>query len=312
MERALGWAGLTLGAAQLVAPRAMARLRGANGARAISAAMGARELMHAATLLNGATPTRWAWSRVAGDAVDLVLLSRAMTGRTRKRRRTRMLDRTPMLGRLRREIPTRNGDLTTAAATAVVAGITAVDLVTALRATRHRSLMSLHASVTINRPREEVYRYWRDVENLPNFMIHVESVRAIDEYHSRWKAKAPFTEIEWTAEVIDERPNELIAWHSVRGSRVITKGSVIFTDEPAGRGTVVTVAMKYAVPGGTLGTAIARMLGEHPEQQVRDDLRRLKQVLETGEVLRSDGSPEGVRALRQARQRPAQPVGGRS
>ncbi|WP_433186946.1 SRPBCC family protein [Actinoallomurus sp. CA-150999] len=171
--------------------------------------------------------------------------------------------------------------------------------------------LPLRAAVTVKRPPDEVYRFWRDLENLPRFMIHLESVREIEDGRFRWKARSPLRgTVEWEAEITEDRPGELIAWRSTKGVIAGTSGSVRFTEAPGGRGTEVRVHLRYAQPGGTAGAAVARLLGEHPEQQVRDDLRRFKQVMETGEVIRSEGSPEGTLATRQLRQRPARPMVG--
>lgn len=290
--RALGWVSLALGTAQLAAPGAVSRLSGVDdspAAKWITRLAGGREMLHAALLLGGRTPARWAWTRVAGDALDLTLLGTALARRKGGRRRR------------------------AAAATAAITGITALDLLCALRGSPPgRGPLRLHASITINRPRQEVYLFWRNLENLPAFMVHLESVHAVGARHSRWRAKGPMTDVEWEAEIVDDREGELIAWSSVGDSAVTTSGTVAFTDGPDGRGTVVDVDMEYTVPGRALGAAVAKMVGEHPDQQIRDDLRRLKQVMETGEVVRSEGSPEGPRASRQIRQRPAQPTGARS
>jgi uncharacterized membrane protein len=173
----------------------------------------------------------------------------------------------------------------------------------------HRGGTETHAAITVRRPRGEVYRFWRDFENFPRFMAHVESVEATDG-RTHWKVRGPAkTAVEWDAEITADRPDELIAWCSIGGTSVPNSGFVRFADAPGGRGTEVRVSLTYDVPGGKAGLVVARLLGEHPRQQVHDDLRRFKQVMETGEVVRSEGSPEGTRAFRQARQRPAQPVG---
>jgi len=148
--------------------------------------------------------------------------------------------------------------------------------------------------VTINRPRQEVYRFWRDLENLPRFMQHLESVRVIGGQRSHWVAKAPVGKVEWDAEIVAERENELIAWRSLEGSEIRSEGSVRFVDAPADRGTELSVELEYEAPGGSLGATVAKLLGEEPTQQIRDDLRRFKQVMETGEVVLSDGSLEGA------------------
>jgi uncharacterized membrane protein len=291
LARALGCASLGLGVVQLTAPYAVSRLSGVDDspwARITVPLVGLRELSHAAVLLGSRRPAPWVWTRVAGDALDLTLLGCAVADRTGWRRRRAM------------------------AATAAVAGITAVDLYTAIRGSRrgrsdgHR--MTLCAAITVNRPREEVYRFWHDLQNLPRFMAHLESVRVTGDGRSHWRAKGPMGRaVEWEAEIVDDHPGELIAWRSLEGA-VGNSGSVRFTDAPGGRGTEVWVDLRYDPPAGVVGTTFAKLFGEHPDQQVRDDLRRFKQVMETGEVVRSEGSPEGTFAIRQVRQRPAQPV----
>jgi uncharacterized membrane protein len=169
--------------------------------------------------------------------------------------------------------------------------------------------MQAKTAITIRHPVEVVYRYWRDLTNLPRFMNHLASVEVTDDRRSHWTANAPAGRtVEWDAEVVEDKPNERIAWRSLEGSQVPNSGAVWFTPAPGGRGTEVRVELGYDPPGGALGKLVAKLFGEEPQQQVTDDLRRLKQVLETGEVVRSEGSPEGTRSLRQVKQRPAQPV----
>jgi uncharacterized membrane protein len=146
----------------------------------------------------------------------------------------------------------------------------------------------------VARTPEEVYDFWRGLERLPTFMWHLESVEWTGEGRTRWTAKAPLgTSVTWDAELTEDVRGEVIAWRSLPGADVDNTGSVRFERAPAGRGTEVRVHLRYALPGGRLGATVARLLGEDPHQQVEDDLRRAKQVLETGEVVRSDGSPEG-------------------
>ncbi|MGI8329179.1 SRPBCC family protein [Actinomadura scrupuli] len=301
IARALGWGSLGLGLAQLAAPRAVSRLSGIDDSatgRAMVPMMGIREIVQGAGLLRGRNPAPWVWTRVAGDATDLTMLGQAM-GTRRGRRRMRV-----------------------AAVTAAVGAITALDLYAAYRMTaaeRRRGTrlitkgtMRLRAAITVRSPRPEVYLFWHLFDNLPSFMSHLESVRETGDGRSHWTARSPIgRSVEWDAEIIAEIPDELITWRSLEGADVANSGSVRFSDAPGGRGTEVRVQMEFELPGGRLGAAVARLFGEHPEQQVRDDLRRFKQVLETGEVIRSEGSPEGTRAWRQVRQRPAQPAGRR-
>lgn len=141
-------------------------------------------------------------------------------------------------------------------------------------------------SVTINRPVLEVYRFWRNFENLPRFMDHLEAVTVIDETRSRWVAKGPAgTRVEWDAVIHNEIDDELIAWRSLPGSEINNAGSVHFTPSVDGAGTEVRVVLSYEPPAGKLGVAVARLLGDEPSKQVADDLRRLKQVLDSSEVV---------------------------
>jgi uncharacterized membrane protein len=156
-------------------------------------------------------------------------------------------------------------------------------------------MVRVSKSVTINRPPEAVYEFWRQLENLPRFMYHLQEVRSIGNDRSHWIARAPAgQQVEWDAEIVDERPGELIVWRALPGSDIQHEGSVHFRPAPADRGTEVEVALQYDAPGGKAGALIATLFGEEPTQQIRDDLRRFKQVLETGEVVLSDGSLEGA------------------
>ena len=150
-------------------------------------------------------------------------------------------------------------------------------------------------SITVKRPRQEVFDFWRNLENLPRFMYHLQSVDAADDWRSHWIVKAPAgTALEWDAEIVDEEPGEFISWRTVAGSEIEHAGAVRFKDAPADRGTEVEVDFGYDAPGGKAGALIARLFGAEPSQQVADDLRRFKQVMETGEVVLSEGSLRGV------------------
>jgi uncharacterized membrane protein len=149
-------------------------------------------------------------------------------------------------------------------------------------------------AVTIDLPAAELYRFWRNFENLPRIMRHLESVTVLDATRSRWKAKAPAgTSVEWDAVVHNEIPNQLIAWKSVDEAHIPNAGSVHFSDAPGGRGTEVRVVLEYQPPGGKVGQLVARLLGEEPDRQVREDLRGFKAVMETGEVPTTEGQPRG-------------------
>jgi uncharacterized membrane protein len=147
-------------------------------------------------------------------------------------------------------------------------------------------------SVTINKPVAEIFRFWRNLENLPQFMNHLESVSTREAGVSHWVAKGPAgMKVEWDARIINEVDNQVIGWQSLEGSTVATAGSVTFEETP--RGTVVRVHFQYSPPAGRLGAAVARLFGEEPNQTVREDLRRLKRLLETGEVPTIEGQSSG-------------------
>jgi uncharacterized membrane protein len=190
------------------------------------------------------------------------------------------------------------------AATAAVVGIVALDLrrreqfrhqpgAPQKRLPRDRS-MRVQKSVTVNRSPEELYRFWHNFENLPRFMNRLQSVQVTGEKCSHWKAKAPaWMTVEWDAEIIAENPNELIAWRSLEGADVDHAGSVRFERAPGGRGTEVRVEMQYIPPGGIIGATLAKLFGESPDQQMQEDLRRFKQLMEAGEIVQSEATVRG-------------------
>lgn len=295
LVKGLGGASLGLGLSEVLAPEKVAALAGVDAhgrTRPVIRALGLRECGHAAALLFG--PSKLVWTRVAGDALDLALLGIGAANQNRQRRRR------------------------AAVSAAALAGIAAADLYAALGTTgnggrhadggaRHRTV---RAAVTVRKPAEQVYRFWRDLENLPSFMHHLKSVTVEADGRTRWVANAPAGQsVQWDAQITDDEPGERIAWQSAPGSSIENGGSVEFKAAPGGRGTEVRVTMSYRLPGGALGKAVGTLFGESADQQINDDLRRFKQLLETGQVMRSDGSPEGTAAGRQMHQQSAQPKG---
>ena len=293
LTRFLGWFSLGLGVPQTVAPGRVNRLIGVrddSSSRTWQRIVGARELAAAAGIFSRPRPAGWLWARVAGDVKDLALLGAAWRNKERS------------AGRL-------------AAATASVAGITAVDAFTATRMSRLPQGVTkdpsfrVKASTTVRRPREELYAFWHDFTNLPRFMAHLDSVEPQPDGRSHWRATGPGgMKVDWDAEIVTDRPGELIAWRTLPDAEVVHTGLVGFVTAPGDRGTEVHVDIEYAPPAGRAGSVIAKLFGEEPALQVRDDLRRFKQVMETGEVVRSDGTPEGTLARRLVAQRPAQPL----
>jgi uncharacterized membrane protein len=159
-------------------------------------------------------------------------------------------------------------------------------------------------AITIQKSREELFSFWRDLENLPRFMRHLHSVTRIDDRRSHWIAQGPGGKmLEWDAEIISEQLNERIGWRSLPGSDLSTAGSVHFKEAPGGRGTEVEIELQYVPPAGALGAAYAKLLGLDPADQIKDDLRRLKQMLETGETATIDGQAHGKDVLHRQERR---------
>jgi len=140
-------------------------------------------------------------------------------------------------------------------------------------------------SVTINSPRQELYDFWRDFRNLPLFMENIDSVVLVDATRSHWKVKGPAnSSLEWDSLLTEDSPGEVIAWTSAEGASVPNSGRIEFKDSSNGRGTIVTATISYDPPGSKLGELIAKMFGTEPKIQARRDLRRFKQLMETGEL----------------------------
>ena len=157
--------------------------------------------------------------------------------------------------------------------------------------------VSVKQAFVINRSPQELYTFWRNFENLPQFMEHLEAVTVQGSKRSHWVATAPGgTTVEWDANITEDRPNELIAWHSTEDADVENRGTVRFTATPDAQGTRVDVDIVYNPPAGKLGSAVAWLFGEEPNQQVSEDLRRFKRLMETGEIATTSGQPHGKRS----------------
>jgi uncharacterized membrane protein len=290
LARGLGWFSIGLGLAEVAAPRAIAKIVGVRGDNnLLIRALGLREMAHGVAILTQRRPAAAVWSRVAGDAIDLACLGAAYASPDSDKRRVTF-------------------------ATMNVLAVAALDVLCARQLSARGddgdewNGARVTNSLVINRAPEELYQRWHDFEKLPTFMRHLESVRVTGEGRSHWVAKAPAgTTVEWDAEITEDRPNELIAWRSLEGADVYNTGRVRFEPAAGNRGTVVTVEIDYNPPGGLIGADIARLFGEDPTQQVYADLRRFKQLVETGEVVVSDATLPGTGLTEQ---RPARPAGG--
>lgn len=286
----LGYFSLGLGLAEVLAPHAMSKVVGVKHVDETNIrtmqAMGLREIGHGLSILTNQHPEKAVWGRVAGDVLDLALLGRTASNPDNDRGRTLF-------------------------ATLNVLAVTALDVMTArqlsmqprtpVRERMEQGIVRTKRSITVHRPVEEVYAFWHDFENFPRFMRHLESVRVTGEGRTHWKALAPAGRtVEWEAETIEDRPDEFISWRSLPGADVYNAGTVRFQRAPGGRGTEVRVTLEYDPPFGKLGSKVAMLFREEPGQQVMDDLRHFKQVMETGEIVLSD-------ATKQRGPHPAQP-----
>jgi uncharacterized membrane protein len=201
----------------------------------------------------------------------------------------------------------------TIAGSALVAGGAVIAGVAARRRTRPmvRALPRLVArvghgrprrfvhAITVDRPPAEVFAFWRDFRNLPRFMANVERVDVLDGGRSHWVVRAPTGTVEWDAEILGEEPGRRIAWRALGNPPLPHEGTVSFVPAPGGRGTEVRVGMIYEPAAGALGLAVARLAGQEPDQQAREDLRRLKQVLECGRIVQVDERVSGRSARQQ-------------
>lgn len=289
LAQGLGWFSIGLGLAEVLAPRGVAKVAGLPGKHTgFIRLMGLREIAAGVGIFaQGKRPAASVWARVAGDALDLASLAVAATSPDSKK------------GLL-------------AFATANVLGVTALDVLCAQQLSSEDGTeeegTQVRKSLIINRAAEELYQFWHDFENLPRIMHDLKSVSVTGEGRSHWVAKGPAgSSVEWDALITEDRPNELISWRSLEGADVDNSGTVRFEPAAGNRGTIVTVEMEYKVPGGSIGAAIAKLIGEEPGAKALESLRCFKQLVETGEVVVSDGTfwDNGLLS-----QRPAQPLSG--
>jgi len=274
IARGLGWFSLGLGVAELIAPRAISRIAGARKKDSLIRFYGVREIVAGVGVLATTHSAGWLWARVAGDAVDLASLGAARAA-------------------------SRDGGKKNALAIGSVAGVMALDVWCASRLSKagaERAGARAEASLLVSRSPEECYRFWRNFENLPRFIDHLKSVRSTGDLGSRWTAYGPGgIEVEWNAEVEEDIPNKRLAWRARAGSHIWHSGVADFENAPGGRGTIVRVQMDYGNTLKAIGL-LAMPLGKNPGQLIRKQLRRFKQILETGEPITTEGQPAGRRS----------------
>lgn len=281
LARGLGWFSLALGTTELLAPKFIARISGVSEDRTgLIRLYGLREIASGIGIFAQKNPAGALWSRVAGDALDLTSLGIACTSPDAKRGRITF-------------------------ATANVLAVTALDVIAARQLSTGNAGVHASASCIVNRDAQEVYSFWREFRNLPRFMEHLVSVDDLSEGRSHWVAKGPAgTTVEWDAMIVADDPGRVITWRSLENSDVDNAGAVRFEPAPGGRGTIIKVNIQYNPPGGVVGATVAKLFGEEPNQQLEDDMRRFKQVMEVGEVVVSDATLFGTGYFDQ---RPAQP-----
>jgi uncharacterized membrane protein len=282
LAKGLGWFSVGLGLAELLAPRAIANITGVSNTRTgLIRLYGLRELASGIAIFAQEKPAEAMWSRVAGDALDLVSLGVACTSPDAKRGRITF-------------------------ATANVLAVTALDVICAKQLSSGNDGIHAKGTCIVNRPPEEVYNFWRNFQNLSRFMRHLESVNDLGDGRSHWTAKGPAgMSVEWDATIVADVPGEIITWRSLENSDVDNAGAVRFERAPGARGTIVRVNLQYNPIAGVVGATVAKLFGEEPEQQLDDDLRRFKQVMEVGEVVVSEATLLGTGYLSQRPGRPA-------
>jgi uncharacterized membrane protein len=278
LDRSLGWFSVGLGMAELLAPRTVGRMIGVGDQSTVLRMCGVREIVSGVGLLSGRAPAAFAMSRVVGDVMDLALLGASMRS------------------------PDANPARVAATATAV-AGVAALDLYASKQELQSSMAAAeqdvpVHASLMINSPPAQVYAYWRKLENLPRFMPDLESVTELDQRRSEWTARIPGgMQVRWQSELVEDQPERLLSWRTIAGSEINHCGSVRFEPGPGGQGTHVRVEIYYGMPGGPTAAKAAQLVSMAPESRVIEDLRRLKQLIETGEIATTRGQPAGTRSM---------------
>jgi len=278
LARNLGWFSIGLGATEIFAPGVVARISGApdsKRSRTVIRTYGGREIAQGIAILSSMPrPAGWMWGRVAGDVLDIGSVAVGMLSKDGNFPRG-LLAMTSLLG------------------------VTAIDQYCAEKlssktpatGTTREGHIRIAQSIIVGRKPEEVYGFWRSFENLPRFMDHLESVKETGNGRSHWKTRGPGgSAVEWDAEITADEPNRRISWRSLPGSTVENSGTVRFERAPGDRGTLIRVEMEYRPPFGKIGSVAASLFRENPKQQIYDDLRAMKQILEVGERARSDAS----------------------
>jgi uncharacterized membrane protein len=278
LARSLGWFSIGLGATELLAPGVIARISGApdsERSRTVIRTYGGREIAQGIAILSSMPrPAGWMWGRVAGDVLDIGSVAVGMLSRDGN-------------------VPRGMMAITSLLAVTAIDQYCADKLSTKTPATgtTEQGRIRIVQSIIVGRQPEEVYSFWRSFENLPRFMDHLESVKDMGNGRTHWKTRGPGgSSVEWDAEITADERNRRISWRSLPGATVENAGTVWFERATGGRGTLIRVEMEYRPPFGKIGAVTASLFRENPKQQMYDDLRSMKQILEVGEKARSDAS----------------------
>lgn len=280
----LGWFSLGLGLAEIAAPKKVAKLAGLSNGRGVVKAFGVREVISGFAVLAAPVAKYGLWARVAGDLLDLAVVGKGLAESESLKRRRR---------------------LKTAAA--AILGITALDLYSSYKETagdgysrtRGAALpepVIARESVTIKKPAEDLYLRWRNFSKLPRFFSFLEMVEEISEKQSRWKLKSfAGLNIEWVAELLDDKPGTVISWRTIEGSDISHAGSVSFKATGRGGETILTAELQFTA-GGRPSSRINKAINWLGEHKLKHDLRRFKQLMETGEIATTKCQPAGRRS----------------
>jgi uncharacterized membrane protein len=270
--KALGWFSIGLGAAEFLFPRSVARIIGTPPKPLTMRVMGLREIGVGVGILAAERKAGWIKARVAGDAIDLAMLKSSFDSRRANRVRL-------------------------ATATAGVAAVTATDMLYARKfADQESGAQRIHveASMAVNKPAADCYEFWRQVGNFPKFMKNVEAVETNGE-RTRWRIRVGPTTFEWDAEMTEDVPSGIISWRSVNGAELPNSGSVRFEPRLGNSGSNIRLTMEYDPPAGGLGGAANPLLETISQHHVRENLRRFKSLMESGEVPETHGQSSGPR-----------------
>jgi uncharacterized membrane protein len=272
LPRLLGWFSVGLGAAELAIPHAVAKISGTKKSPNLIRVNGLREIVAGVGLLTRRDPGPWLWMRVGGDIIDLAfVIAGARKGKT----------------------------VAAVSSVAAAAGMTALDVICAQRCAASAGPRGVRAeaNVIIARPPEECYRFWREAGNLARCATADVSVRETGERAAHWTMRLPGgRQLEWDVEIVEDEPSQRISWRHLPGGLIAASGSVTFEAAPGGRGTFVRVQIDYDHPGVGAIAPLTRLFGKHPEQTLYKSLRRIKQVLEVGEIITTEGQPAGRRS----------------